>query len=139
MVYVEDLSRNGAYFRRVHFDDAGYEHTNLELLGQAKGSVPFLHGDRLFLDQHAGVYVELQMESCFECEPIPSLMEEEIEVMFDPSSFLCLVNSYLLAVSARLQGDAASDRCWRVWYGIHCLSSTDTNSTRMQGYSTIWH
>lgn len=80
IVYVEDLSLNGVHLVRTVTGEDGHEFECKEELGRAGGSIPFLHGDRLYLSQYTGVFVQLRMKENADCPPLASLMAREVKV-----------------------------------------------------------
>lgn len=80
-MYVEDLSLNGVHLVRTFTGEDGRNFECKEELGRARGSIPLLHGDRLHLSQHTGVFVQLRMKENANYPPLASLMAREVEVL----------------------------------------------------------
>lgn len=102
MIYVENTSRNGSRLERTYVDSAGYECTTTKLLAPATAPVPFLHGDKIFLNRQSDIYVQLLMYVDSHMPPISTLMAREIEVGYKSAMTALLLNLFNSDVRRRV-------------------------------------
>lgn len=81
IIYVQDLSTNGTYIEKSFVDEDGSQRLCRRHLVRAMSAVPFLDGEKIYLNPTTGVFVELKMETNNEYPPIASIMEQEIQVV----------------------------------------------------------